>query len=147
MAWSPQQIAQRLRLDYTGDLTMHISHEAIYQTLYVQGRWALRRELNAFLRMGRTLRVSRSLSRGRGKAFVTREVLISNRPAEAADRAVPEHWEGDLILGLRSLAIGTWGAQNAVPPAIDGGHGLGGARRTGRRWLSTMPRRYAGRSR
>jgi IS30 family transposase len=86
---------------------MRISHEAIYQALYVQGRGALRRELTACLRTGRALRVPRARTRGRGKPFLTPEVLISQRPAEVADRAVPGHWEGDLIVGLGSSAIGT----------------------------------------
>ena len=86
---------------------MRISHEAIYQALYVQGRGALKRELVACLRTGRALRVPRARTRGRGKKFVTPEILISERPAEAADRAVPGHWEGDLIVGLNSSAIGT----------------------------------------
>jgi IS30 family transposase len=106
-AWSPEQIARRLRRDFPGDETMRISHEAIYQALYVQGRGALRRELTACLRTGRALRVPRARSRGRGKSHVVPEVMISQRPAEAADRAVPGHWEGDLILGLGSSAIGT----------------------------------------
>jgi IS30 family transposase len=106
-AWSPEQIARRLRVDFPGDETMRISHEAIYQALYVQGRGALRRELTACLRTGRALRVPRARSRGRGKSHVTPEVMISERPAEVADRAVPGHWEGDLILGLGSSAIGT----------------------------------------
>jgi len=106
-AWSPQQIAQRLRLDFPEDATMRISHEAIYQSLYVQGRGALRRELTACLRTGRALRVPRARSRGRGKSFIAPEVMISERPAEVADRAVPGHWEGDLILGLGGSAIGT----------------------------------------
>ena len=106
-AWSPEQIARRLPLDFPDDGTMRISHEAIYQALYVQGRGALRRELTACLRTGRALRVPRARSRGRGKSFVAPEILISERPAEAADRAVPGHWEGDLILGLGSSAIGT----------------------------------------
>jgi IS30 family transposase len=106
-AWSPEQIARRLRLDFPDDITMRISHEAIYQSLYVQGRGALQRELAACLRTGRVLRVPRARSRGRGKSHVSPEVMISKRPAEAADRAVPGHWEGDLILGLRSSAIGT----------------------------------------
>ena len=86
---------------------MRISHEAIYQSLYVQGRGALRRELTACLRTGRALRVPRARSRGRGKSFIVPEIMISERPAEVADRAVPGHWEGDLILGLDSSAIGT----------------------------------------
>ena len=106
-AWSPQQIAERLQLDFPGDTTMRISHEAIYQALYVQGRGALKRELTACLRTGRALRVPRARTRGRGKSFVTPEVLISERPAEVGDRAVPGHWEGDLILGLNRSAIGT----------------------------------------
>ena len=106
-AWSPEQIARRLRHDFPDDKTMRISHEAIYQALYVQGRGALRRELTACLRTGRTLRVPRARSRRSGKSFVMPEIMISQRPAEAADRAVPGHWEGDLILGLGSSAIGT----------------------------------------
>jgi len=106
-SWSPEQIANRLRVDFPHDESMRISHEAIYQALYVQGRGALRRELTACLRTGRALRVPRARTRERGKKFVTAEILISERPAEAADRAVPGHWEGDLILGLGSSAIGT----------------------------------------
>ena len=75
--------------------------------LYVQGRGALRRELTACLRTGRALRVPRARSRRRGKSFVTPEIMISERSAEAADRAVPGHWEGDLIIGLGRSAIGT----------------------------------------
>jgi IS30 family transposase len=105
-SWSPEQISARLRLDFPDDESMRISHEAIYQSLYVQGRGALRRELTACLRTGRALRVPRSRAR-RGKSFVSDQVLISQRPAEAEDRAVPGHWEGDLILGLGSSAIGT----------------------------------------
>jgi IS30 family transposase len=107
LAWSPEQIAHRLPLDFPNDLTMRISHEAIYQALYIQGRGALRRELTACLRTGRALRVPRARTHGRGKGFVTPEVLISARPPHIEDRAVPGHWEGDLILGLRSSAIGT----------------------------------------
>ena len=106
-SWSPEQIANRLRLDFPDDESMRVSHEAIYQSLFVQGRGALKRELTACLRTGRTLRVPRARARVRGKGFVTDEVMISQRPADAADRAVPGHWEGDLILGLRSSAIGT----------------------------------------
>jgi IS30 family transposase len=106
-SWSPEQISHRLRLDFPDDDSMRISPEAIYQSLYVQGRGALKRELTACLRTGRALRVPRARACGRGKRFVTEEVMISQRPAEAADRAVPGHWEGDLILGLGSSAIGT----------------------------------------
>ena len=106
-SWSPEQISRRLRIDYPHDASMRISHEAIYQALYVQGRGALRRELVACLRTGRALRVPRARARGRGKTFVTPEIMISQRPAEADDRAVPGHWEGDLIIGLNRSAIGT----------------------------------------
>src|SRR4051794_1187610 len=106
-AWSPEQIAHRLKVDFPDDESMRVSHEAIYQALYVQGRGALKRELVACLRTGRALRVPRARTQGRGKGFVTDEVMISERPAEAEDRAVPGHWEGDLILGLDRSAIGT----------------------------------------
>ena len=106
-SWSPEQIANRLRIDFPDDQGMRISHEAIYQALYVQGRGALKRELVACLRTGRALRVPRARTQARGKQFVSSEVMISQRPAEADDRAVPGHWEGDLILGLESSAIGT----------------------------------------
>jgi IS30 family transposase len=106
-AWSPEQISNRIRIDFPDDETMRISHEAIYQALYIQGRGALKRELVACLRTGRALRVPRARTRGRGKKFVTPDILISERPAEADDRAVPGHWEVDLILGVGSSAIGT----------------------------------------
>jgi hypothetical protein len=102
-----EQIARRLPVDFPDDITMRISHEAIYQALFVQGRGALRRELTACLRTGRVLRMPRARTRRRGKNFVSSEIMISQRPVEVADRAVPGHWEGDLILGLGSSAIGT----------------------------------------
>lgn len=159
MAWSPEQIAQRLRHDFPGDETMQISHEAIYQALYVQGRGGLRRELTACLRTGRALRVPRARARGRGKAFISPEVMISERPAEADDRAVPGHWEGDLILGVQSSAIGTLverttrftmllhlppmdghgpGARVKNGPAL-AGHGAGAVRDAITRTITTLP--------
>jgi IS30 family transposase len=105
--WSPEQISARLRMDFPDDDSMRISHEAIYQALFIQSRGALKRELVACLRTGRALRVPRARVGARGKQFVTEEVMISQRPAEADDRAVPGHWEGDLILGLDRSAIGT----------------------------------------
>jgi IS30 family transposase len=106
-AWSPEQIAKRLPVDFPDDGSMRISHEAIYQALYVQGRGALKRELVACLRTGRALRVPRARARQKVWAHVTPEVLISERPAEVEDRAVPGHWEGDLLIGLERSAIGT----------------------------------------
>jgi IS30 family transposase len=107
VAWSPEQISNRLKVDFPDDGSMRISPETIYQSLYVQGRGALRRELTACLRTGRALREPRARTGGSGRSFVTDEVKISQRPAEAADRAVPGHWEGDLIIGLDKSAIGT----------------------------------------
>jgi IS30 family transposase len=106
-AWSPEQIAKRLPLDFPDDGTMRISHEAIYQALSVQSRGGLRRELVACLRTGRALRVPRSRARQQAWAHVTPEVMISERPADVEDRAVPGHWEGDLLIGLERSAIGT----------------------------------------
>ena len=105
--WSPEQIASRLPVEFPDDGSMRISHEAIYQALYVQGRGALKRELVACLRTGRALRVPRARARQKAWAHVTPEVMISERPAEADDRAVPGHWEGDLLIGLERSAIGT----------------------------------------
>ena len=95
-AWSPEQISNRLRIDFADDESMRVSHETIYQSLYVQGRGALRRKLSACLRTGRALREPRSRTGRSGRTFVSDEVKISQRPAEADDRAVPGHWEGDL---------------------------------------------------
>jgi IS30 family transposase len=106
-AWSPEQIAGRLKADFPDDESMRISHEAIYQALYVESRGALKRELVACLRTGRALRVPRARSKRKAWAHVTPEVMICERPAEADDRAVPGHWEGDLIIGLERSAIGT----------------------------------------
>src|SRR5918995_5209542 len=106
-AWSPEQISHRLKVDFPDDESMRISHEAIYQALYVQSRGALKRDLVACLRTGRALRVPRARARQRASGHVTPEVMISERPAEVDDRAVPGHWEGDLIIGTNRSAIGT----------------------------------------
>ena len=106
-AWSPEQISYRLRIDFPDDESMRISHEAIYQSLFIQGRGALKRELVTCLRTGRALRVPRARSRQRAGGHVTPEVMISERPADVEDRAVPGHWEGDLIIGTDRSAIGT----------------------------------------
>jgi IS30 family transposase len=92
---------------------MQISHEAIYQALYVQSRGALKRELVGCLRRGRALRVPRTRTRQKAWAHVTPETLISQRPPEVADRAVPGHWEGDLLIGLQRSAIGTLVERNS----------------------------------
>ena len=104
--WSPAQIAMQLVRDFPEDLEMRVSPETIYQSLFVQSRGALRRELTRFLRTGRTHR--RPAGRLSRSGQIKNMVLISARPAEVADRAVPGHWEGDLILGRREQsAIGT----------------------------------------
>ena len=106
-AWSPEQIAQRLKIDFPDDGSMRISHEAIYQSLFIEGRGALKRELVTCLRTGRALREPRARSRNKPQGHITADVVLSERPAEAEDRAVPGHWEGDLIIGTGRSAIGT----------------------------------------
>jgi IS30 family transposase len=108
LRWSPQQIANWLRRTYPDDSTMHVSHETIYLSLYVQSRGALKRELCEHLRSRRRLRRppgQRSKHQGQGK--IPSMVMISERPAEIEDRAVPGHWEGDLLLGRLPSAIAT----------------------------------------
>jgi IS30 family transposase len=105
--WSPEQIALRLRRDHPHDETMRVSHETIYQSIYVQGRGALRRELATCLRTGRALRHPHRHAEHR-RTRIPNMINISERPAEAGDRAVPGHWEGDLITGKNNKsAIGT----------------------------------------
>lgn len=106
-AWSPEQISRRLPIDFPDDESMRVSHEAIYQSLFIQGRGALRRELILCLRTGRALRMPRARAKRVAWAHVTPEVLISERPVEADDRAIPGHHEGDLIIGTDRSAIGT----------------------------------------
>jgi IS30 family transposase len=96
-----------LQIDFPDDESMRISHEAIYLALYIQSRGALKRELVSCLRTGRALRVPRARAQAKAWAHVSENVMISSRPAEAEDRAVPGHWEGDLIIGLKWSAIGT----------------------------------------
>ena len=104
--WSPQQIAERLAADFGDDVSMRVSHETIYKSLYVQGRGELRRELARCLRSGRAQRVPRGRLEKRGR--IPDMVMISERPAEVQDRAVPGHWEGDLLMGKNNKsAIGT----------------------------------------
>jgi IS30 family transposase len=106
--WSPQQIAARLISDYPEDMTMRVSHETIYRTLFVQARGALRKELTTCLRTGRTQRRPHMRTEQSGAGRLRNMILISDRPPEAEDRAVPGHWEGDLIIGKGARsAIGT----------------------------------------
>jgi transposase, IS30 family len=105
--WSPEQISAMLKAQFPDDAEMRVSHETIYQAIYVQGRGALRRELAACLRTGRALRKPRRKADER-RGRIAGMVMIAERPAEADDRAVPGHWEGDLIVGAAGAsAIGT----------------------------------------
>lgn len=106
--WSPEQISHRLRFEHPGDPMMWVSHETIYQSLFVQGRGALKAELVKCLRSGRAERRPRGRAHAEHRGQIPAKVMVSERPAEADDRAVPGHWEGDLIVGAgHRSAIGT----------------------------------------
>ena len=108
LKWSPEQISAHLARQHPQDQAMNVSHETIYQALYLQGRGELRRELAKCLRTGRAVRKPRRQTGQRQSRFIDPMLMISERPAEAEDRAVPGHWEGDLIVGPGHLsAIGT----------------------------------------
>ena len=109
LRWSPGQIAGWLRLEFPDDQEMWVSHETIYRSLFVQSKGALKRQLTAYLRTRRQVRKpgSHNRTRGTGKGQLTHTVHISQRPAEAEDRAVPGHWEGDLIMGKGQSAVVT----------------------------------------
>ncbi|GHD09092.1 IS30 family transposase [Zhihengliuella salsuginis] len=106
-AWSPQQIAKRLPLEFPDDSTMRISHEAIYQSLYVESRGGLERRQSWHLRRGRTKRMPRARTRQQTWAHVTEDTVLDKRPKEVEDRKIAGHWEGDLIIGLKRSAIAT----------------------------------------
>ncbi len=105
--WSPQQISGWLRHTYPSDEAMHVSHETIYLTLFIQARGGLKRELTQHLRTRRANRRPKGTRPPSGKGKIVDPVMISQRPAEVEDRAVPGHWEGDLLMGKRQTAIGT----------------------------------------
>ncbi len=105
--WSPQQVVLWLKRTYPDDQEMWVSHETIYLSLFVQGKGALRRELTDCLRTGRAYRRPKTKRAPSGKGQIVDPVMISERPAEVEDRAVPGHWEGDLLMGRRQTAIGT----------------------------------------
>jgi IS30 family transposase len=114
LRWSPQQIAGWLPLAYPQDPVMRVSHETIYLSLFVQSRGALRRELQRCLRTGRAMRYPRGKRLPQGRGQLRDTLHISQRPPEAADRAVPGHWEGDLVFGRRPSAVGTWSSATAA---------------------------------
>jgi len=105
--WSPQQISGWLQLEYMNNEAMQVSHETIYKSLYIQSRGVLKKELQAKLRRRRKFRQSRLTNRGRTRGQIIDAVPISDRPPEIEDRAVPGHWEGDLISGLKNTHIAT----------------------------------------
>ncbi|CAX53581.1 Integrase [Erwinia billingiae Eb661] len=106
--WAPEQIAGWLKRCYPDNQEMHVSHETIYKTLFIQTRGALKKELQQCLRSGRTVRKSRTTSlKGKGLGSIPGAIPISERPPEAADRAIPGHWEGDLIQGSKNSYIVT----------------------------------------
>jgi len=105
--WSPQQVVLWLKRTYPDNQEMRVSHETIYLSLFVQGKGGLRRELTECLRTGRAYRRPKTKRAPSGKGQITNPVMISERPAEVEDRAVPGHWEGDLLMGKRQTAIGT----------------------------------------
>ena len=106
LRWSPRQISRRLKMDYPFEPTMNASPETIYLSLYVQGRGELRKELTRYLRQRRSLRHAQT-EKVVGRGQIPDRVMISQRPAEVEDRAVPGHWEGDLLRGTPTSAIGT----------------------------------------
>jgi IS30 family transposase len=139
--WSPQQIAARLRLDYPADPEMWVSHETIYQALFVQGRGVLRHTLTQYLRSQRTRRYpqGRAVLRGRMPDLIS----IAARPVEAADRAVPGHWEGDLLQGSRNQsAVATLVERQSryvLLQRLPRGHTAGEVRRALSRRIRTLP--------
>jgi IS30 family transposase len=139
--WSPEEIARRLVIEYPNDTRMRVSHETIYQSLYVQGRGALRKELAACLRSGRAARRPRSRLEHRGQ--IADMVMISERPAEADDRAVPGHWEGDLIMGKDNRsAVGTLverATRYVLLLHLPDGHGAAAVRQAMTAAIQTLP--------
>jgi IS30 family transposase len=142
LRWSPQQIAAWLALAYPDDPEMRVSHETIYQSLFVQARGALRRELFRCLRTGRARRRPRGLTVMNGQGKIRGMVNISERPAEAADRAVPGHWEGDIIFGTGRSTIATLVERHSrfvMLVALPRGHGAAAAADALSQAVATLP--------
>jgi IS30 family transposase len=141
--WSPEQISAWLDRTYPDDLGMQVSAETIYLSLFVQSRGALRRELSVHLRSGRRMRHPRRVRRGeQGRGQIRDKVMISERPAEAEDRAVPGHWEGDLLLGKRPTGIATLVERTSryvQLVALPDGYRAGPVREALQRSIATLP--------
>jgi IS30 family transposase len=141
--WSPEQISAWLAETYPDDPEMQVSHETIYQSLFVQSRGALRKELHSCLRTGRAMRRAKAYTkRGVGQGQLTNMVMISERPAEIRDRAVPGHWEGDLIFGKRMTAIGTLVERHSryvLLLKLPHGHGAQAVRKVMTKRILTLP--------
>ena len=124
LRWSPQQISGWLKHTYPDDEAMHASHETIYLTLFIQARGGMRHQLTLYLRTRRATRRPAVKGAPSGKGRIVDPVMISERPAEVEDRAVPGHWEGDLLMGRRQTAIGTlverWSRYVMLFPLPDG---------------------------
>jgi transposase, IS30 family len=141
--WSPQQIASWLAETYTDNPEMQVSHETIYQSLFVQGRGALRKELHTCLRTGRTMRRAKAYTKGGvGQGQIRDMVMISERPAEVEDRAVPGHWEGDLIFGKKMTTVGTLVERHSryvILLKLPNGHGAEAVRKAMTKRIRTLP--------
>jgi IS30 family transposase len=141
--WSPQQISAWLALEYPDRPEMQVSHETIYQSLFVQSRGALRKELHSCLRSGRAMRRAKAYTKGNvGQGQLKNMVMISERPAEVKDRAVPGHWEGDLIFGKKMTSIGTLVERHSryvILLKLPNGHGAEAVRQVMTKRILTLP--------
>ena len=141
--WSPAQISGWLAEQYPNDSEMHVSHETIYQSLFVQSRGALKKELHACLRTGRAMRRAKAYTKGNvGQGQLRDMVMISERPAEVADRAVPGHWEGDLIFGKKMTSIGTLVERHSryvILLKLPNGHSAAAVRQAMTKRILTLP--------
>ncbi len=145
--WSPQQISAWLALEYPDRPEMQVSHETIYQSLFVQSRGALRKELHSCLRTGRAMRRAKAYTKGNvGQGQLKNMVMISERPAEVKDRAVPGHWEGDLIFGKKMTSIGTLVERHSryvILLKLPNGHGADAVRKAMTKRILTLPAQAA----
>jgi IS30 family transposase len=141
--WSPQQISAWLASQYPDRPEMQVSHETIYQSLFVQSRGALRKELHSCLRTGRAMRRAKAYTKGNvGQGQIRNMVMISERPAEVKDRAVPGHWEGDLIFGKKMSSIGTLVERHSryvILLKLPNGHGADAVRQAMTKRIVTLP--------